>query len=137
MKDQPLRFNRRDFIKVTSAGMFATMLAGCETLSPTEKPNILFISVDDLRPELGCYGNDEIKTPNFDALAKEGMMFKNTPDSALTQLVFGVWAKNLERYIPTSLQCRSILRSSVIIQFQWERFFTIICQILYHSMNPI
>lgn len=78
MDSEITKFNRRDFIKVTSAGVFATMLVGCETLSPKEKPNILFISVDDLRPELGCYGNNEIITPNFDALAKEGMMFTNT-----------------------------------------------------------
>ncbi|WP_206028747.1 hypothetical protein [Thalassoroseus pseudoceratinae] len=32
-----------------------------------DKPNILFIAVDDLRPELGCYGNKAI-TPNIDRL---------------------------------------------------------------------
>jgi arylsulfatase A-like enzyme len=36
----------------------------------------LFISVDDLRPELGCYGNPEIKTPSFDRLASEGVLFQ-------------------------------------------------------------
>ena len=41
----------------------------------TTKPNILFISIDDLRPELGCYGNDIIKSPNIDSLASEGVMF--------------------------------------------------------------
>jgi len=40
-----------------------------------QKPNVLFIAVDDLRPELGCYGNTVIKTPNFDRLAKRGMVF--------------------------------------------------------------
>ena len=72
------KLDRRDFIKVTSASVLATMLAGCTASVGEEKPNILFIAVDDLRPELGCYGNDEIKTPNFDALAKEGMVFTNT-----------------------------------------------------------
>lgn len=40
-----------------------------------DRPNILFIAVDDLRPELGCYGVKEIKTPNFDRLAASGVMF--------------------------------------------------------------
>ncbi len=40
------------------------------------KPNILFIAVDDLRPELGCYGTEEVKTPNIDALASSGVTFK-------------------------------------------------------------
>ncbi len=41
-------------------------------------PNILFIPVDDLRPELGCYGNSFIKTPNIDRLAQEGVVFTRT-----------------------------------------------------------
>lgn len=40
------------------------------------KPNILFIAVDDLRPDLACYGADHIKTPNFDRLAANGMRFE-------------------------------------------------------------
>ena len=39
------------------------------------KPNILFIAVDDLKPELGCYGNALIKTPNIDRLAAMGTVF--------------------------------------------------------------
>src|SRR4051794_8177448 len=39
------------------------------------KPNFLFIAVDDLRQELGCYGVKEIKSPNLDALAKSGVTF--------------------------------------------------------------
>ena len=50
---------------------------GCshQVVSEKQKPNILFIPVDDLRPELGCYGNDIIKTPNIDKLAKQGVVF--------------------------------------------------------------
>ena len=40
-----------------------------------EKPNILFIAVDDLRPELGCYGSPIAVTPNLDALAEDGLLF--------------------------------------------------------------
>ena len=39
------------------------------------KPNILFIAIDDLKPELGCYGNKQIKTPNIDRLAAMGTVF--------------------------------------------------------------
>lgn len=41
------------------------------------KPNILLIAVDDLRSELGCYGNAHIKSPNLDKLANEGFLFTN------------------------------------------------------------
>jgi arylsulfatase A-like enzyme len=43
--------------------------------APPKKANILFIAVDDLRPELGCYGKDYIKSPNIDRLAKAGIVF--------------------------------------------------------------
>ncbi|HBE69382.1 MAG TPA: iduronate-2-sulfatase [Planctomycetaceae bacterium] len=39
------------------------------------QPNILFIAVDDLRPELGCYGSEIAITPNFDRIAAEGLLF--------------------------------------------------------------
>src|SRR6266851_1048838 len=43
--------------------------------APAPKYNVLFIISDDLRPELGSYGNQIIKTPNIDALAARGMRF--------------------------------------------------------------
>jgi arylsulfatase A-like enzyme len=47
------------------------------TISAQEKnkPNVLFIAIDDLKPILGCYGNNVIKTPNIDRLAKMGTVF--------------------------------------------------------------
>jgi arylsulfatase A-like enzyme len=44
----------------------------------TEKasqPNILFIAIDDLRPELGCYDDSQVKSPNIDVLANEALTF--------------------------------------------------------------
>ena len=40
-----------------------------------DRPNVLFIAVDDLRTELGCYGASHIKSPNIDRLAKTGTTF--------------------------------------------------------------
>ncbi|GAB5405840.1 MAG: sulfatase [Aureliella sp.] len=40
-----------------------------------KRPNVLLILVDDLKPALGCYGNELAKTPNLDALAGRGMRF--------------------------------------------------------------
>jgi len=40
-----------------------------------ERPNVLLILVDDLKPALGCYGDPHAKTPNIDALAARGMRF--------------------------------------------------------------
>lgn len=54
-----------------------TALAGCSATSGAKanKYNVLFIAVDDLRPELGCYGTPIIQSPNIDALAKAGTLF--------------------------------------------------------------
>ncbi len=43
----------------------------------TAPPNILFIAVDDLRPELKAYGNKIMHTPHMDGLASQGRMFLN------------------------------------------------------------
>lgn len=40
-----------------------------------DRPNVLFIAVDDLRPELGCYGTRSIRTPNIDRLARNAVTF--------------------------------------------------------------
>lgn len=55
------------------------VLISCEskesTVNQDQRPNILFIAIDDLRPELGCYGSTLAVTPNIDRLAADGLQF--------------------------------------------------------------
>jgi arylsulfatase A-like enzyme len=53
----------------------AFVLASCQP--DQQRPNVLFIVVDDLRPEQNCYGQSHIHSPNIDALAEEGLLFQN------------------------------------------------------------
>jgi arylsulfatase A len=57
--------------------LFTMSLAGILSITNgQQKPNIIFIMADDLGyGELGCYGQQKIKTPNIDKMAKEGMRF--------------------------------------------------------------
>ncbi|MBZ0255379.1 sulfatase-like hydrolase/transferase, partial [bacterium] len=73
------QINRRRFIQSTAAA--AAGLSSCahtnrRSASAQAKPNIILIVADDLGyHELGCYGQEKIKTPNLDKLAAEGMRF--------------------------------------------------------------
>lgn len=59
----------------------ALTLTSCNDQSKTEiaqKPNILFIAVDDLRPEMNSYGATHIQSPSTDELASESIVFERT-----------------------------------------------------------
>ena len=56
--------------------VFAVVALAATVVSAAEKPNVLFIAIDDLRPELGCYGEQSIRSPNIDALAASGLVFE-------------------------------------------------------------
>lgn len=51
-----------------------TLFISCKK-AVQQQPNVLFIAVDDLRTELGCYGAQQIKSPNIDRFAEEGVVF--------------------------------------------------------------
>ena len=58
--------------------IFITALGCNNAKEETKKPNILFISVDDLRTSLGAYGDTIVISPNIDKLALEGITFRET-----------------------------------------------------------
>ena len=77
----------------------------------TQLKNVLFIAIDDLRPELGTYGQNVIKSPNIDALAAKSIVFEraycqvSTCSPSRTSLLTGrrpdtnhVWAIATDKY---------------------------------------
>lgn len=52
------------------------LLASMNSAIAADRPNVLFIAVDDLRPELACYGKEHIHSPNIDRLAATGVLFE-------------------------------------------------------------
>lgn len=60
---------------ITIAGFYFIFIF---SLYAQDVPNIVFIIADDIGwNDFGCYGNDMVKTPNIDLLAKEGLKFTN------------------------------------------------------------
>ena len=75
--------DRRLFLKSAAAAAVSIAAPGCANASrqrsaktSTDRPNIVFIIVDDMGwADLGCFGSRQIKTPNIDQMAVEGMRF--------------------------------------------------------------
>ncbi|BAX78470.1 sulfatase family protein [Labilibaculum antarcticum] len=73
-------------------------------LKAQERPNILWINGDDLGTELSCYGNPDVKTPNIDQLATEGVRFTkaysnaSVCSSSRSSMITGMY--------PTSINCQ-------------------------------
>ena len=62
------------------ASTVSALLLGFFAFTPKAfpaQPNIVWILGDDLGPQLGCYGEPLVKTPNLDRLASEGIRFTN------------------------------------------------------------
>lgn len=65
----------RRFFTFFATVIFLAKFAG-PVSAQAERPDILLIMVDDLRPMLGCYGDTRIQTPNIDRLANRGVLFE-------------------------------------------------------------
>jgi len=91
-----------------------TCLAGCaQHESPTtsdskaaQRPNILWLVIDDMGLEFSCYGEELIETPNIDRLAREGTRFTNafltSPvcSTARSAMITGMYQTTIGRMFP-------------------------------------
>ncbi|MHC4624313.1 MAG: sulfatase-like hydrolase/transferase [Planctomycetota bacterium] len=111
---------RRRFLKESALGIGALAFAS-QTLhadKATDKPNILWITCEDISPNLGCYGDTYARTPVLDKMASEGVLFTNAyaicgvcaPNRSC--LVSGVWPSTLgthdmrsNSWLPQGMQC--------------------------------
>jgi N-sulfoglucosamine sulfohydrolase len=57
-------------------------LAGASGIAKAPRPNILWITCEDLSPLLGCYGDRDARTPNLDQLASESVRYDNAYSTA-------------------------------------------------------
>ena len=103
------------------------------------KMNVLLIIADDMRPELGCYGIEDIVTPRLDSLAKQATVFQNAycniPVSGASRasLFTGMYTRIvLLRLMPVRRKIvrrlfhfRNALRRTDIMSFLMEKYFII------------
>jgi len=78
--------DRRTFLKLAAAGATTTLAPTFRALGQAgagNRPNVLFIAIDDLNDWIGCLGgHPDVKTPNLDRLANRGVLFTNAHCSA-------------------------------------------------------
>jgi hypothetical protein len=144
------RHSRRNFLKSAAFGsmglaLSASLYSDCSG-SAKKQQNILCIAVDDLRPELGCFGHSQIISPNIDRLASEGTKFVNAYcnvpvcGASRASLMTGVrplrrrfidfdtWGRI--RICPITCPCPDILETMVIVRYHLEKFIIIVRMIL-------
>ena len=68
---------RREFLRTGSLAACGLALAGRAGGEAAQRPDVLYISIEDVAPLMGCYGHPVVKTPHIDALAKRGVVFDN------------------------------------------------------------
>jgi uncharacterized sulfatase len=66
---------RRVFLKSSVGAVTVLSIAPTLSAKSVKRPNILWISCEDISPHLGCYNTEHAITPNIDQFAKEGVRY--------------------------------------------------------------
>jgi len=133
---------------IASSLVLLVVIAGCafETTAkttPRKKLNILFIAVDDLRPELGCYGNTIVKSPHIDRLAEQGMTFTRAYcqtalcNPSRTSLMTGLYP-NSTKVWTNAESFREIAPDTVTLaqHFKQNGYHSLAIGKIYHNVIP-
>jgi iduronate 2-sulfatase len=103
-----------------------SLIGLCGTARAADRPNVLLICVDDLKPLLGCYGNEIVKSPNIDRLAARGLRFdraycnqavcapsRNALLTGLRPQTLGIYdlSTNFRRAVPDSITLPQYFKS--------------------------
>jgi uncharacterized sulfatase len=86
---------------LTSLPILIAIAFVTQTLGAAELPNILWLTCEDMSPNLGCYGDGYSKTPAIDALAAKGFRFTNACSNApvcapaRTTIITGLYAPSI------------------------------------------
>jgi arylsulfatase A-like enzyme len=83
------------------AALLLLLIALVSIAPASDRPNILWLSIEDASPNLGCYGDQHARTPNVDAFASESILYENAFVSApvcapcRSSIITGVYATSL------------------------------------------
>ncbi len=98
IREPPMHTSLRSTFLRLAAGLFA--LVSVAAAAPATRPNILWLTSEDHGPEMGCYGDTLARTPNIDALAAKGMIFRRAWSNhpvcapARTAIISGLYSQS-------------------------------------------
>ena len=121
-----------------TACCMASAVQAQRNVSDVSRMNVLFLMADDMRPELGCYGVEAVKTPNMDRLASSGVLFQNAycnvPVSGASRasLLTGVYPHYPDRFVnfsayaskdcPEAIPLSGWFKEWLSYSFGWQSF---------------
>ncbi len=103
-------------VTFSMGSVHATDSAADTQPAPSERPNILWLSCEDIGPQLGCYGVATVKTPTIDALASRSLTYDNAWSNypvcapARTTIITGMYATALGA---GNMRCNALKHDSV------------------------
>ncbi|WP_159523039.1 sulfatase [Sunxiuqinia indica] len=132
--------------KLLKIGCFIilSVTLSCQGKKEAKKPNVLFIAVDDLRPELGCYGQKQIISPSIDRLASGGLTFINAYcnvpvcGASRASLLTGM-RPTADRFVGYATRAEEDAPQAVSLPevFRNEGYYTISNGKVFHHLNDI